>query len=612
MGSAVKSIRLCFNEQNEWIESVLNDPTLLDSGEFDREVAGHDAVAQEEEAKSKDNTPSITFDKIPAQRPKVSMASDGLETINSSDVQSVRSTGATGGVTEVTSVTEARPDVKEKHEISPGITSTSDVSTHSNDADESSGDESSFEAISNNIRKSMKNDHDKKQSLHSSKSSASKTNTLSSTKESISAEQREAKEQIKEISHLIEEDSDDLLMSDLDGDFALGKLEKIELSDIRIPLKDSHDDETSKLMHSKTGVTPLAQSPIKFAELPSREPLRVRSTHKRSTRSVKRSHRRSTKSLAPKSPTTEAEKRHAQKNKPKPKSVSPSPFLELARERSPAKKQFKLKLPPPMYTGSINADDEDPTIKLDRGRKTMLSRKLHRSLSEKEGYDLKLPRIAPEIPTKSKKSPVKRNLQYMKSHGDESRKRIPLTEQSLRPPESSKLYASAVREVSGSSSSHMAVASQMIVHRHMEKRRLQDHQMHVKRVKTMKERGILQPVNSNRVRKAAAPTKSFTKIKKEPLETIPTSISASDAENSVVNQRASDYVAQWAGDEALEVHLRKQAKIDPMYIFGEVPKVDCDEIFGRHYSASLNAKWRAGDRLTSNEIENYNRKMGWI
>ncbi|VEU21692.1 DEKNAAC102743 [Brettanomyces naardenensis] len=447
-----------------------------------------------------------------------------------------------------------------------------------------------------------------------------------------------AEAQIKEISHLIEEDSDELLLSDLGDDLGLGKLEKIELSDIRVPLKDD-SGSSSKLPNVNSSTTPLApKSPIKFAELPSREPLTVRSTRKKSIRRSRRStvnHKH--KEAEASSPTERLQKRirkpvsTSRKSLKKPgDATSPSPFREGVKMTTPSagssmfRKNFRLDLPPFVYQSPVNQDSDEPTIKLNRSLKsqdalptttpqrkddlltrlmapTASSAKKARRSSAEFGSPVKAslggPSLQPITQKGPSKSPIKRAAD--KVH-DERLKRIPLTEKSLKPPADSELFKKTKLSVSPS--------TKEMIHRKLEKRK-GEQQERVKRQKIIEERIALKRLHEDNPRLNGTLFKdkagdTSTKIKKEPVEEIPSEVNSPEREET-------KSLATWASSAELEKQLKRQETVNPSSIFGQVLKIDCNEIFGKKYFSNLNVNWQDSDKLGQREMDSYNRQMGW-
>ena len=600
-------------------------------------------------------------------------------------------------------------------------------------------------------------------------------------------EDKRDKEQIKEISHLIEEDSDDLLLSDLDDDVALGKLEKIELSDIRIPLK-SAEESSNMPKSSKKGVTPLnSHSPIKFAKMPSRSPLKVRSVKRKSSRKTmngkksngtpfSRGSRKRTTAI--RSPTSVPAKKRRAVGPDKRTTATfgasmvdtndPSPFVDedtalksVERKSDWKDSKFTLGVPPPVYVPeALRAENDEPTIRIGRSRLTMRSRRLAEQRNErKEGsegdagsvrdmereaerdvdrnagsvrdlerdVDRDLERDAESVAnsypidsdinstsgagktakfsrervqtaekndgdgigeklehhtgstnsTKDRISPIGRPQFQRHVYSSKKKrkdlaeleneqiqriqtKKIPLTEQSLKPP---MLDAGLAGRKSMSAS--FKKKKEMLLHMHMERKLRRERQIlaeksqkvaeiHAEVNRKTTERAFLGNVASGDVRmngkqgekrrsegrrgegqrgerttnertKSERTTNERTKsertkneyqksyendllgkIKSEPIED-PNLVPVVDDTSRLSTQ----YVAQWASVPKLKSQLLKQSKINPARIFGQVAKVDCSEIFGRRYYGSLNVQWQGEDGLSAREMDAYDRKMGW-
>ncbi len=679
--------------------------------------------------------PIKSEDELSREIKKEERSSGSLEEFTSSSISSLhaaptssspkqasaRSSFGSGGSNRASSATGATTTKEDKDAL---FSEEKGTTRHASDKIQEVESDSSFEAISKNIRKSFAvgktHKNAEKEKMQDTETERRRQKALKESeweRKLFQEEDKRDREQIKEISHLIEEDSDDLLLSDLDDDVALGKLEKIELSDIRIPLKNA-DEGTSIPKAPKKGVTPLnSRSPIKFAEMPSRSPLKVRSVKRKSSRKTingkkstgtpfsRSSRKRSTAITSPAS--FSAKKRRVSSINKRATATfgrsmidraGPSPFVDedpavlRSENRSGEKKKFVLGVPPAVFVPEgVRADNEEPTIRIERSRLTIRSKRLAERKSamrenvsgginekngregeegrdekeerndrdkreereeindrdEKEGIHEKEEihemdkrnRINPEnrerndpiieqMKQNENLSPV-RKPQFQKHVYSSKRKKkellqmeneqiqkmqsrkIPLTEQSLRPP-TLDIGSSSTKSTENS----FKKKKEMLLHLHMEQ-------------KLRRERHIVAGKNKNAAFKSTERSflaniavgdsrmnskmdqKSYEKdivgkIKVEPIED-PNLVPVVDDTSRLSTQ----YVAQWASASNLKTQLMKQSKINPTRIFGQVSKVDCNEIFGKRYYRSLNVKWQGDDGLSVREMDAYDRRMGW-
>lgn len=680
-------------------------------------------------------------DELPRKIKKEERSSGSLEEFTSSSITSlhaaptssspkqasVRSSFGSGGSNRASSATGATTTKEDKDAI---FSEEKGTIRRAGDKIQEGESDSSFEAISKNIRKSFAvgktHKNAEKEKMQDTETERRRQKALKESeweRKLFQEEDKRDREQIKEISHLIEEDSDDLLLSDLDDDVALGKLEKIELSDIRIPLK-SADEGTSVPKAPKKGVTPLnSRSPIKFAEMPSRSPLKVRSVKRKSSRKTmngkkstgtpfsRSSRKRSTAITSPAS--FSAKKRRVSSTNKRATATfgrsmidraGPSPFVDedpavlRSENRSGEKKKFVLGVPPAVFVPEgVRADNEEPTIRIERSRLTIRSKRLaerksamrenvsggineengregrggrdereekdekdereekdekdkreeregteeREEILEKEGiHEMdKRDRINPENKERNDPrieqmnqndnlSPV-RKPQFQKHVYSSKRKKnellqmeneqiqkmqsrkIPLTEQSLRPP-TLDIGSSSTKSTENS----FKKKKEMLLHLHMEQKLRRERHIVAEKNKNAAfkstERSFLAniAVGDSRMN-SKMDQKSYEKdilgkIKVEPIED-PNLVPVVDDTSRLSPQ----YVAQWASASNLKTQLTKQSKINPTRIFGQVSKVDCNEIFGKRYYGSLNVKWQGDDGLSVREMDAYDRRMGW-
>ncbi|KAF6013329.1 hypothetical protein HII12_002045 [Brettanomyces bruxellensis] len=682
--------------------------------------------------------PTKLEDELSREIKKEERSSGSLEEFTSSSISSLhaaptssspkqasaRSSFGSGGSNRASSATGATTTKEDKDAV---FSEEKGTTRHAGDKIQEVENDSSFEAISKNIRKSFAvgktHKNAEKEKMQDTETERRRQKALKESeweRKLFQEEDKRDREQIKEISHLIEEDSDDLLLSDLDDDVALGKLEKIELSDIRIPLK-SADEGTSIPKASKKGVTPLnSRSPIKFAEMPSRSPLKVRSVKRKSSRKTingkkstgtpfsRSSRKRSTAITSPVS--FSAKKRRVSSTNKRVTATfgrsmidraGPSPFVDedpavlRSENRLGEKKKFVLGVPPAVFVPEgVRADNEEPTIRIERSRLTIRSKRLAERKSamrenvsgginekngregaegreeregrdEKEGRDEreerndrdekeerndrdekeeihemdKRNRINPEnrerndpiieqMKQNENLSPV-RKPQFQKHVYSSKRKKkellqmeneqiqkmqsrkIPLTEQSLRPP-TLDIGSSSTKSTENS----FKRKKEMLLHLHMEQKLRRERHIVAEKNKNAAlkstERSFLAniAVGDSRMN-SKMDQKSYEKdilgkIKVEPIED-PNLVPVVDDTSRLCTQ----YVAQWASASNLKTQLMKQSKINPTRIFGQVSKVDCNEIFGKRYYGSLNVKWQGDDGLSVREMDAYDRRMGW-
>ncbi|KAG7830530.1 hypothetical protein KL942_001244 [Ogataea angusta] len=218
----------------------------------------------------------------------------------------------------------------------------------------------SFDAISKNIRKSFA----RKTLMHEESSPkeeftrpiAHETATTTPT-DSVPKQREQPHQRPADASVLLDEG--DIMLSDIDNDisFQIGKLEKIELAQIRIPLKA--DTQTSKLPSVNNSTTPNAsRSPIKFAELPSREPLMIKQGKKKSISKFTNQPKRTAKQI--RGPT-----QHLLRDENRDEL---SPFKDYGSFNSSITKQpYNLRLPPISDLSPSNTGSSEPTIKINRG-----------------------------------------------------------------------------------------------------------------------------------------------------------------------------------------------------------------------------------------------------
>ncbi|KAG7755819.1 hypothetical protein KL911_001876 [Ogataea haglerorum] len=311
----------------------------------------------------------------------------------------------------------------------------------SNDEDSS---DLSFDAISKNIRKSFA----RKTLMHEESSPKDEftrpivheTATTTPT-DSVPKEREKPVQQPADASVLLDEG--DIILSDIDNDisFQIGKLEKIELAQIRIPLKT--DAQTSKLPSVNNSTTPNAgRSPIKFAELPSREPLMIKQGKKKSISKATNQSKKTTKQIR-------GNTQHHLRDDTRDEL---SPFKDYGSFNSSIVKQpYNLRLPPISDLSPSNTGSSEPTIKINRGlayKSSPLQNELSRSPiksltkppngspkkspSKHAHSDLLSRLMAPtEASTKrSKTSPSKENTHFTKASAglgiDDSRHRSQL------------------------------------------------------------------------------------------------------------------------------------------------------------------------------------------
>lgn len=67
----------------------------------------------------------------------------------------------------------------------------------------------------------------------------------------------------------------------------------------------------------------------------------------------------------------------------------------------------------------------------------------------------------------------------------------------------------------------------------------------------------------------------------------------------------------WTSERNILRQLKSQAKINPRSIFGPIPAVDCDKVFGKKFAPGMNIVWDSKDKLGAAEVDAYERAMGW-
>lgn len=70
-------------------------------------------------------------------------------------------------------------------------------------------------------------------------------------------------------------------------------------------------------------------------------------------------------------------------------------------------------------------------------------------------------------------------------------------------------------------------------------------------------------------------------------------------------------LSDWGARDRLRSQLRAQSKTNPVDVFGTLESVNCETIFGQRYSTRMNIQWREGDALSARELASYERVMGW-
>ncbi|ORX95225.1 hypothetical protein K493DRAFT_149045, partial [Basidiobolus meristosporus CBS 931.73] len=73
-------------------------------------------------------------------------------------------------------------------------------------------------------------------------------------------------------------------------------------------------------------------------------------------------------------------------------------------------------------------------------------------------------------------------------------------------------------------------------------------------------------------------------------------------------------VPEWAQSPNLKRALMEQSKINPEAIFGKIPAVNMEELFGRkssRYKLRQSSVWQGVDKLTHQEEMEYEKRMGW-
>ncbi|KAH3668458.1 hypothetical protein OGAPHI_002212 [Ogataea philodendri] len=535
----------------------------------------------------------------------------------------------------------------------------------------------SFDAISKNIRKSFA----RKTMMHEESSPKEEFTrpivheTVATTPTDYVPKQTEKSDAVGDEGSVLL-DEGDIMLSDIDNEisFQIGKLEKIELAQIRIPLKT--DAQSSKLPNINNSTTPNAgRSPIKFAELPSREPLLVKSNKKKSLRkSIHQVQKKPTKvSRGPAHALMREEAREEL-----------SPFKDYGSSNSSINKQpYNLRLPPINDASPSNTGSSEPTIKINRGlvhRSSPLRNELSKSpvkspakspskpaqtnlfsrlmapteastkrikaspMREEQRKSLvqtevaepmrKSQLLAPiklekydEIPRLTESPSKPKSFGFSKLAKPQT-ERLAQTDKSLRkskmelrlPHEQSKsklplteqmLQPSMVRSQFGLGSPD--AKSLIDLSKKLEKRKKSEHLLQNKKQRTdikLRQISVNHP-KLNRLPEPAGKVVSEIPIKKAQKPTILEAHELPEISSDNEDDDGLKQLASWGTNANIKQLLRRQAKTDPSSVFGHINKINCSEIFERSHYGNLNIRWNEGDLLGQREIEEYDRKMGY-
>ncbi|KAK9718296.1 hypothetical protein K7432_005592 [Basidiobolus ranarum] len=80
------------------------------------------------------------------------------------------------------------------------------------------------------------------------------------------------------------------------------------------------------------------------------------------------------------------------------------------------------------------------------------------------------------------------------------------------------------------------------------------------------------------------------------------------------NETEKPEVPEWAQSPNLKRALMNQSRINPEAIFGKIPAVNMEELFGRkssRYKLRQSSVWQGVDKLTFQEEMEYEKRMGW-
>lgn len=460
-------------------------------------------------------------------------------------------------------------------------------------------------------------------------------------------------DEIKELSKLIDGVSDGLF-SDDDNDeefnIELDKFEKIELSQVKKP-----------------SIVKQNESPIKFLEMPTIEPL---------TLSRRKSSKRST-----------VQQQNAIKKTDIRKSLNRKPTIFNDNEKiensgnNDQQKEFNLKpLPNEMFSNGNTSIDE-PTIKLNRDfvkklkyhnsqemstfdseRNDLLSRLMQPTESSRHRIKDSNSTLSPNKSSKtSSKSSPRRSLKLndeeddhdkSKSHKKEynneniipstlkileapkntisaskkispTKKQIPLTKKSLKTDvDYDKIYARNLDKPVNVSSKNLY---QEILNKNK----------HIPEVGTISERQRLKSISktnsrlNHQVEVNKQNTKAITENKEKKKEKgianeniLPDVIHTiqSDNDEEFNTDSGKDQIPtensngsnDWTTKENILKLLKAQQRTNPVDIFGQIIPVDCNKVFGKKYGPSMNIEWAKGDILNRKEITEYEKSMGWI
>ncbi|KAG7885559.1 hypothetical protein KL938_000591 [Ogataea parapolymorpha] len=375
--SSVDQLGLAMMEHSEWINEVMHEVTSC-SDLSDLSLLEEDQERQQD----KDQSVMVLL-KSPAKLRRVSspmrdLYSQGVELIqeqtnivtqhSSKDIDNEEPSMHDSPEPQVSPVLEAESSKQDHSQLQDKLPTLSPEACKQpvsespkravSDNEESS--DLSFDAISKNIRKSFA----RKTLMHEESSPkeeftrpiAHETATTTPT-DSVPKQREKPAQSPADASVLLDEG--DIMLSDIDNDisFQIGKLEKIELAQIRIPLKT--DAQTSKLPSVNNSTTPNAgRSPIKFAELPSREPLMIKQGKKKSISKATNQPKRTTKQI--RGPT-----QHVLRDENRDEL---SPFKDYGSFNSSIIKQpYNLRLPPISDLSPSNTGSSEPTININRG-----------------------------------------------------------------------------------------------------------------------------------------------------------------------------------------------------------------------------------------------------
>ncbi|GMM30717.1 hypothetical protein DAMA08_034620 [Martiniozyma asiatica (nom. inval.)] len=548
---------------------------------------------------------------------------------------------------------------------------------------------SSFAAISRNIRKSILAKQRQLESDENSQLIIQNLEVNSTTVENDQAKDSPLDE-IKEISKLIDKDqpSSD---SNSDGDLsiAIDQLEKIEYSEVK-------RQKRSDVFNSNIDVI---KSPIKFSELPTREPL-VHESSRRATRISTVSSANRSKSIATviehhtPTPITKKHSSPIRKVREIKEFDNDSIFVDKSGVKV-NQKGFALNLPPGKFVNDLE-DDDEPTIKLNRNfRKSVVTSKKSTDAKplKKNEQDKKIMTKTPNAqrvkqqmvtsaphmtkapvdqgprqknsdfisrlmkPTESSLKRARETISPVKLKGrkilkeDTTTQIVPLKGSS--PKSSHKFERSkslgvgigngSLTSISSSSSKKSipltmkslksaSTEKDAFINNAEPKNTSPKRHMLAQSLKKVNGSNLDATVKNNRKMKSITKTivnqnfKAKSKILKPGFTAETKKIDASKvrvraSEGLTANElpeiesgneeEGNMKIADWGKKAILLSQLKNQQKINPKKIFGKIEKVDCEAIFGKKYNEKMNIEWLDKDKLSSNEIINYEKSMGW-